>query len=98
MLDVNLYGFLCDEELFRDVAIPVSPAIWLRTSISRAVRSSSLICSASCAANCGGYAFSRVDLANHFNQILGRHALEHVAAGSRLQRALDFHVASRSSA
>src|SRR5260370_17621708 len=35
----------------------------------------------------------RVDLANHLNQLLGRHALEQVAAGSRFEGALDFHIA-----
>ncbi len=94
VLDVNLYSFLCDEELFRDVSIPVSPrnltedfyltrrqvfvAHMLR-ELRRQLRGDALL--------------PRVDLSNYFNQILGWHALEHVAAGSRLQRALDFHVA-----
>src|SRR6185369_17649365 len=36
---------------------------------------------------------SRVDVADHLNQILGRHALEHIAASTRLKGTLDFNIA-----
>src|SRR6266404_3144415 len=81
-------------QLLRDVSIPVPPgnltedfyltcrqvfvAQMLR-ELCRQLRRDALL--------------SRMNLPNHFNQILGRHALEHVTAGSRLQRPLDFHVA-----
>src|SRR5713226_4932948 len=94
VLDVNLYSLFSDEELFRDVSIPVSTGNLTEDFYltRRQVFVAQMLCEL-CRHLRGNALFPRVDLANHFSQLFGRHALEHVAAGPRFQGALDFHVA-----
>src|SRR5882762_5533278 len=88
VFDVNLYSLFCDEELFCDVSIPVSPGNLIENFhlTRRKVFVAQMFCELRGQLR-GNTLLPRVDLANHLNQLLGRHALEQVAAGPRLESA-----------
>src|SRR5216683_1099618 len=94
VLDVDLDGFFGDKKLVGNISIAVATCNMIEDfyfargqvfvthvlrELRRQLRRNTLLPS--------------MDLANHFHQLLWRHALEQVAAGARFQCALDFDVA-----
>ena len=94
VLDVNFHSLLGYEEPFSDVAISVSTGKMLEhLGLPFAqILLTQMLCQTSCD-RVGNVLFPGVNLADHFDQLLGRSTLQHVAVGSRIKGPPDINVA-----
>jgi hypothetical protein len=90
---MNLDGLFGDEEPFRDLAIPVSAGDMSQDfDLASAQRFITEMLGKTGSYLRGNTFFSRVDLADCFDQVLGGHALERVTASASFERTLNLDV------